>query len=128
MTTVRDIVTRAFRKDGITAQDEEMTADQAARGLESFNGVMHSLALQGVNFGHTDVALDDAFPLAPQFQRAFVHMLAREIAPDFSVAGVSDSEFLRQLQAFYCVVPEVPSSRVLRGTPSQDIWQRSFGD
>jgi len=126
MTTAHDIVRRAFRKIGVTAHDDEMTADQAAVGLEALNAVMHEIALRGVDLEHADVALTDAFPLAPEFERGFTYMLAREISPDFSAPGLDDDVFFRAIQARYMVIPEISQDSVLRTTPSQDGWQRSI--
>lgn len=118
MTTTRDIIERAYRKLGIVASDEPMTAEQAQNGLMALNMMMHGLALQGVDLEHADLALTDDFSMAAKFEEGATYLLAQRIAPDNSIAFDADG-FLRLLQTAYLSIDAVtfdsglvyPSSR-----------------
>ena len=108
MATVHDILERAYRKVGIIAHDDAMTADHAAAGLNTFNDMLHSWELVGIALGHTDVGLSDAFPLADKFREGAVYLLASRLAPDWSVPVAFDAYvFLREIQASYMVIDTV---------------------
>lgn len=126
MATTRDIVTRAFRKVGIIAFDEDMTAEEAALGIAALNDMMHAMELEGINLAHSDLDLSDPFPLESRFHEGIVYMLARRVSPDFNRPGIDDDRFRRMLQAAFAIVPEVASPTALRYTPSQLRTQRDF--
>ena len=63
MATCRDLVERAYRKIGVVATDESMTADQAAVGMDALNMMMHGLVLDGIDTGYSDLELADQFSL-----------------------------------------------------------------
>jgi hypothetical protein len=105
MTTVRDIITRAFRKIGVTANDEELTADQAVTGLNALNAMMHAWTLRVRTWAHIDVALADDFPMPASFHEGVVYMLASEVAPDYSVASFSAEEWFRRFATYYHNIP-----------------------
>lgn len=107
MATVRDILTRAYRKIGVVAEDEEMSGDQAANALAALNSMMHGWELEGVDIGHTDLAVADEFPLAAKFHEGTVYLLADRLAPDNKQAAPDPDRFLRLLQAAYMQVEEV---------------------
>lgn len=106
MTTVNDIVTRAYRKIGVVASDEPMTADQGQIGEDALNMMMHGLVLDGIDVAWTDAALADDFAMDPAFHEGLVYMLAARLAPDFSQPSFDDSAFKRRLAAAYLIVPE----------------------
>jgi len=115
MTTVRDIVERAFRKIGVVATDESMTADQAQVGLDALNMMMHGWALEGVDIGHFDLLLADEFPMVPRFHEGAVYQLASRIAPDFSMQAFDVSLWMQQLRTAYLVIGEnIAPSALLR--------------
>lgn len=123
MATVRDIVERAYRKLGVVSLDEPMDADQADAGLKSFNEMLHGWALFGIDVEHSDVALNDAFPLADRFQEGTIYTLAQRIAPEFST-GFDGDTFLRALQAAYMVIDtaEMPSSLIFPPSRRLRFW------
>lgn len=106
MATVNDIVTRAYRKIGVVATDEAMTADQAQVGQDALNMMMHALALDGIDVAWSDAVLADQFAMEPAFHEGLVYMLASRLAPDFSVPAFDDSAFKRGLAAAYLIVPD----------------------
>ena len=102
---VRNIVYGALRKIGVVAVDSDATADEAAAALESFNDMMHAWKLDSIDVLHTDLALNDTFPLAPEFQEGTKFLLASRISHDFMAPATFDpDEFLRKIQAAYCVI------------------------
>lgn len=118
MTTALTIVERAFRKIGVKAEDEGLTADQLAHGLDTLNIMMHGWELWGIDINHVDMASDTVFPLTAKFEEGTVYLLAERLSPDYQ-SGISGDAFLRRIQAAYMVIPEVPMPKALLRTPSQ---------
>ena len=124
MATARDIIERAFRKLGVVASDEGMTADQAENGINALNMMMHAWVLDGIDVAHVDLELADEFTMEPRFHEGCVYLLAERLSPDYSAPVAFDSgEFKKRLSAAYCIVPEVRIDRALRMTPSQRRWR-----
>lgn len=119
MTTVRDVIERAYRKIGVVASDEPMTADQADAGADALNMMMHGWKLDGIDIAHVDVVLSDEFPMEPMFHEGTVYMLASRLAPDYSGASFNTSEFMQRLSAYYLIVDDVDMPLALLRTPSQ---------
>lgn len=100
MTTIRDIIARAYRKIGVAAVDMELTADQVAHGLDAFNAMVHGWKLRGVDLAHSDVAATDAFPLGPEYVEGTVYLLAARLSPDYMVPPSFDADdWFRTFQA-----------------------------
>lgn len=118
MATCRDIVQRAFRKIGVVASDEPMTADQADAGMDALNMMMPALALDGIDVAWSEAQLSDQFAMEPEFHEGLVYMLAGRIAPDYSFPGFDIAPFKRGLAAAYLIVPDAQLDRAL--------WQRSY--
>jgi hypothetical protein len=120
MATAQTIIERAFRKIGVKAEDEGLTADQLAYGLEMLNAMLHGWELWGVDIGHVDYATTGTFALPAKFEEGTVWLLAERLAPDYSVpAGFSADDFLRRVQAAYMVIYEAALPLALRRTSSQ---------
>ena len=125
MTTARDIVDRAFRKIGVVADDEAMTAEQAQAGEEALNMMMHAWLLDGIDVAHVDITLGEVFPLLPQFHEGTVYLLAERLAPGYMrPVTFNPMEFMRKLQAAYLIVPDVQMPSAIRSTASQHRWRR----
>lgn len=120
MATVNDIVTRAYRKIGVVATDEPMTADQAQIGEDALNMMMQALALDGIDVAWSDAVLADQFAMEPAFHEGIVYMLAARLAPDFSVPSFDESVFKRKLAAAYLIVPDAVIDPMLR---RRNIWR-----
>lgn len=107
MTTARDIVERAYRKLGVVASDEPMTADQASNGLDALNMMMHGWLLDGIDVGHTDLILSDVFTLQPEFHESCVYLLAEKLSPDYTApANFDPRRFKQRLSAAYLIIPD----------------------
>jgi hypothetical protein len=119
MATCRDLVEAAYRKIGVVATDEAMTADQAQVGMDALNRMMHGLALEGIDVGWSDAELADQFALDARFDEGIVYMLASRLAPDFSRPGFDDRSFRQGLANAFLIVPTAPVDRILRRTPLQ---------
>lgn len=124
MATVLDIITRAMRKIGVVAHDEEMTADQAQNGLDAMNMMMHSWSITMPTWTHTDLVLADTFTLPPMFHEGAVYQLASRISPEYGMPGFDPDQWFRQFQAYYFVAPEMAISPMLLNTASQRRWVR----
>ncbi len=121
MTTALDIVTRAFRKVGISASDEVLQADEAANGIEALNMMLHGWRLRGVNLAHADLTTTSAFPLSPEFEEGTVYMLADRIGADYVAPRSFDADaWFRGIQAAYLTIPESSMPRALIDVPSTD--------
>lgn len=121
MTTARDIVERAFRKLGVVASDEPMTADQAANGIDALNMMMHGWLLDGIDIGHTDLELADVFTMEPQFEEGCVYLLAERLSPDYAApANFSTSDFRKRLSAAYLIIPDTKFDRTM--TRRRSFW------
>lgn len=115
MATVRDIVERAYRKIGVVASDEAMTADQGSSGVDALNMMMHGWILDGIDVGHVDLTISDTFDLEPSFHEGAVYMLASRLAPDYSrPITFDDREFKQKLAIAYLIDNEVAAPIELR--------------
>lgn len=120
MTTALQIVERAFRKIGVKAEDEGLTADQLAHGLDTLNMMIHGWELWSIDTTFTDLASSDTFPLAARFEEGTVYLLAERLMPDYAVPpAFSADDFLRRIQAAYMVIEESTLPRTILRTPSQ---------
>ncbi|WP_306127934.1 hypothetical protein [Roseovarius sp. MMSF_3350] len=120
MATVLDIVTRAYRKINVTAQDEDLNADDISVGVDAFNMMLHAWKLAGVDTEHTDVTSSDTFPLADEYQEGTVYLLASRLSPDYVRPQAFDADdWFRKMQAAYMEISasSVPTS--LTRTPSR---------
>ena len=122
MTTVSDILTRAFRKIGVVANDEAMDADTAQAGLEAFNAMMHGLAMYNADAGHTTNIITDNLAYPARLEEAIVYSLASRLAPDYSVAAPDARMFYSALQSYFLAVPIVTAPRSLLRTPTGRRW------
>lgn len=108
MTTALDIVTRAYRKLGVSGMGEALDAEMVDEGVDALNDMMHGWKLQGVDITHTSLASDDAFPLGPEFQEGTVYLLASRLSSNFEVPASFDADaWFRTFQAAYLTIDEV---------------------
>ena len=119
MATARDLVERAYRKIGIVATDEAMTADQASVGMDALNMMMHGLVLEGIDVGYSDLLLAEQFSLDARFDEGIVYMLASRLAPDFSRPGFDERRFKQGLANAFLIVPDAEIDTALRRTSAQ---------
>lgn len=126
MSTMDEIVLRAYRKIGVVAADEAMTADQHKTGLDALNSMMAGWSAYGVEYLHPESLTGGSeFPLPFRFEQATVNLLAQDIAPDAGLSFDADT-FLRLLQAHFLTVPSIRFDGALTDTPSQRYSMRGF--
>ena len=123
MTLTSAIVTRAFRKIGVGAEGETLTADQSADGITALNMMMHGWKLRGVDLEHTDLALTDTFSLTSEFEEGTVYMLASRLSPDYSIPPDFDADdWFRGIQAVYAPTRVVTMPKGILRTPTGRRW------
>ena len=127
MTTAATIIARAFRKIGVTSEDEAPTADMAASGLSALNEMIGDLVARGVSIPDAALDADDEIPLDRVFDEAQIMLLASRLAPEYGVQVAIDAErwFLR-IRAAYMSIPTAEIPRSLRTTPSQLPRNRGY--
>lgn len=121
MTKTSTIIARSFRKIGVSAEDEPITADQSLVGLEALNAMMHGWLLAGIDVSHVDLAHADTFSLNPEFEEGTVYMLASRLSPDYQTPpAFNPDDWLRMMQAAYVVIPEAVMPPSALALPSKN--------
>lgn len=121
MATVRDIVTRAYRKIGTVGINETTPAAEMAQGVTALNSMIHAWKLIGVDLEWADQAEADTFDLADEYHEGVVYLLASRLAPDMSLVGTFDADaWFRGIQAANAEVPEVTVPTALLRPPSRE--------
>lgn len=119
MATVLDIITRAFRKLGISGEGEVLSAEAAAEGLDALNDMLEGWNLQGINRTHRTLALAEEMPLAPKFNEGVTYLLASRLGPNYQVPPSFRPEpFMAQVRAAFLVIDEVDMPSALTRLPS----------
>jgi hypothetical protein len=136
MTTVLDIVTRAFRKIGVT----DPTGGEMRAGVDAFGDMVHGWRTQGIDVTGIDVALRDGmpvvgldagsfsegspFPMPEAFREGAIFMLATKLAPEFGASVTFDPRpYMRALRAHYMAPVKVALDSALT-VPQPDVWRR----
>ena len=120
MSTVRNCVTSALRKIGVT----DPNGDEVAAAVLSFSDMAHGWRLQGIDIWHIGTQLNAGFPLPevnhgeftaespfpmPEaYREAAAFCLAAKIAPEYGAPLQFDPmPYLRQIQAGYIIINPV---------------------
>jgi len=123
MATVREIISRSMRKIGLIGPREEAEAEEMAEALDAFNAMFHGWKLRGVDLTHTDVTLNDTFPLGQEYEEGTVFLLAARISPDYEIPARFDADdWFRTFQAAYFATNEATIAPGLLNMPSQRTW------
>jgi hypothetical protein len=83
MSTVRDLIDRAYRRIGEIGFGQALTPERADHGLNCLNDMCSGWAADGVDIGFTDVALNSAFFLPEQYFGGVAALLALRMSEDF---------------------------------------------
>lgn len=120
MATVLDIIERAYRKIGVSSEDESLTARQLSDGLDALNMMLAAWRLAGVDLPLPELQSTSPFPLQIELQEGTVYMLASRLSPDFSVPAAFDpDDFFRKIQAAYMIIEPAKMPLSMRRTSSQ---------
>ena len=120
MTTVLDIVTRAFRKIGVSGEGEALDGEAIAEGVDALNDMMHAWKLRGVNIAHVDLAASDAFTLPQEFNEGTVYLLASRLSPNYETpANFDANDWFKTFQAAYLKIDEATFPSGLTRLPSR---------
>jgi hypothetical protein len=134
MSTVRDCVTSALRKIGVTDPNGQEVIDAA----RSFSDMVHGWRLQGIDVWHIGEALnggmplpevdhgeftaESPFPMPEAYREAAAYCLAEKMAPEYG-KQVDATKYLRMIQAGYInILPVTLEPMLFRLGP----WRRVF--
>jgi hypothetical protein len=134
MTTVRDIVARAYRKIGMS----DPTGDEFRAGVDAFNDMVHGWRADGIDVWGINLALNDGLPMVGRdigdfgdgspipfpeaFREGAIFMLAERLAPEFSAPVNFDANvFMRRMRAHYAADIRVSFDDALRLPQPFDI-------
>jgi len=126
MSTVRDCVTSALRKIGVT----DPSGDEVQAAVVSFSDMAHGWRLQGIDLWHIGLQMNAGFPLPevnhgeftaespfpmPEaYREAAAFCLAAKLAPEYGAPLQFDHHaYLRQIQAGYMVINPVEMPALL---------------
>jgi hypothetical protein len=112
MSTVRDCVTSALRKIGVT----DPNGEEVATAITSFSDMVHGWRLQGIDIWHIGTQMNGGFPLPevshgeftaespfpmPEaYREAAAFCLAASIAPEYG-QSMDAARYLHMIQAGY---------------------------
>lgn len=119
MSTARDIVEKAYRKLGIKAEHEALSADELSNGVSVLNDMLSGWKLFAIDISHTDLASGDTFPLAREFEEGTAFELANRLAPEFEISGRDSERFFQALQASYMTITASTLDTGLTNTPGK---------
>lgn len=120
-TSVRDIVQRAYRKIGVLAIDDNLTGDDAQHGVNLFNDMLHAWETRGVDVSHSDLTIDEPFPLADKYREGTIYLLAERLAPDYTRPANFDADaWFRAIQADYATEVTLTVPAPLTNSPSRE--------
>lgn len=126
MSTVRDCVTSALRKIGVT----DPSGDEVGAAVLSFSDMVHGWRLQGIDVWHIgqqmnggfplpdvdhgEFTAESPFPMAEAYREAAAHCLAAKLAPEYGAQVQFDAAaYLRQIQAGYMIINAVTVDPIL---------------
>lgn len=111
-----------MRKIGVVAEDEALTADQAAHGTAVLNRMIAGWELQGVQVGWRETEISEVVDLPLSLHEAVIFCLAERLGPDYTRPAPDATRHFRAIQAAYMIIPDMEVPRIVRRTPSQRRW------
>lgn len=111
-----------MRKIGVVAEDEALSADQAARGTAVLNRMIAGWELQGVAVGWRETEISEEVDLPLNLHEATIFCLAERLGPDYQRPAPDATRYFRAIQAAYMIIPDMEVPRIVRRTPSQRRW------
>lgn len=122
MTTMRDFIGRTLKKLSVQGIAESGDPELTDHALDAFNMMASAWKLRSVDIGHTDLTLNDNFPLGQEFEEGALYVLAARIAPDFQRPVNFDADdWFRTLQAAFRRPNRASIAPGLLNMPSQQF-------
>lgn len=120
MATILDIVNRAFRLIGVKAEDEALTSDQIATGVDTLNMLMNAWPKRGIDIP-TGYALTstNVFPMEPWAEEPTTYCLAARLAPQYSQPAPDVREHEQTLRNWFVSRDPIVFPRTLTRMPSR---------
>lgn len=121
MTTVQDIVSRAYRHLGVSSADTLLEADEVAEGVAVLNDMLFAWELDSVDLELTaDLSSADTFPLDRKFDEGTSFLLASRLRHAYMVpASFDPDEFMNRIRNAYLVIPTPAHDGAITNLPSQ---------
>jgi hypothetical protein len=118
MATAQQLINRTLRLLGVKAEGQTATPEQSVGALDAMNDMLFAWRDQGVDLGHTALALGDTIPYQDDHLAAIRYSLAVELAPEYGrpVQGeiaANQMKYFRALQALYCNPPFMATEAAL---------------
>lgn len=109
--TARNVLEGAFHRMGFISEDEGLTAEQTDRGLTLMNDMMNGFEAEGIQYTHTDLAIDDVVNVPDFLVRSTEWMLADELADEYGKTltareQVQVDRARTNLQGYYFKIPQ----------------------
>lgn len=89
MATTRSFILSTLKRMRVLAGDEDMDQQDAQDALQALNDMMFEWGAKGMSYEHTELTLNDEFPLAGGLHNGVKAMLAVRLADDFLGGAVS---------------------------------------
>lgn len=120
MATVRQIVTRAFRKLDAASNDDPLTGEELQEGIDALNAMIHGWVLDGVDLSWTDQAANDTFALDNEYLEGVVYLLAGRLSPNYTTPANFDADdWFRKIQAANTTITAATIPSALLNLPSK---------
>lgn len=120
MATVEQIVSRAFRKMGVSGTGNALTDEEIAEGVDALNMMIHAWRLEGVELSWTDQAATEVFSLPSEYHEGVVYLLASRLSPDYQVPPSFNADtWFRSIQAWDFSIGEADIPGGISRLPSQ---------
>jgi len=118
--TVRDVITRALRKAGVSNIGDSAHGEDFDVALDALNDMLFAWKLKGVDTEHVQLSGASTFPLGDEFIEGTVYNLASRISPDYQIPASFDADdWFRAIQAAYTTIAPVSFDAGLQNLPSQ---------
>jgi hypothetical protein len=123
MTIMREFIRRAYRRIGVVASDEPMTADQLDVGMQEFASLLRAWDGWGIKSAPVDITAESAFPMADAFEDHAGTILASRLAEMNGLPGPDRREAENRMLNMAMETPKAEIPLALRRTdPVRRFW------
>ena len=109
--TARNVIEDAFHRMALISEDEGITAEQSDRALTILNDMMNGWEAEGIQYTHTDLALDDTVNVPDYLVRSTTWMLVDDLSDEYGKV-LSERQQIQvgrartNLQGYYFQIPQ----------------------